>query len=148
MHHRPGCAMFAARRRTGDSSRLRGRDLADEALAGLLQRPGRSALTMLGTVLGIGGFVAIVGLSQTASGQIGSTFNRLDATQVTVADTAAGKASAPTLDFPADAGALADRIHGVIAAGVWWNVVFKQAAVSSRPPADQTGQSGQLGLQV
>ena len=48
---------------------------------------------MLGTVLGIGGFVAIVGLSQTASGQIGSAFNRLDATQVTVADTAAGKAS-------------------------------------------------------
>jgi hypothetical protein len=29
-------------------------------------------LTALGTVLGIGGFVAIVGLSQTASGQTGS----------------------------------------------------------------------------
>jgi putative ABC transport system permease protein len=41
---------------------------------------------MLGTVLGIGAFVAIVGLSQTASGQIGEAFNQLQATQVTVRD--------------------------------------------------------------
>ncbi len=141
-------AVSSSRRRGGPSSRLHARDLASEGLAGLLQRPGRSVLTMLGTVLGIGGFVAIVGLSQTASGQIGSTFNRLDATQVTVADTAAGKAKVPTLDFPPDADALVDRIHGVVAAGVWWNVSFKQAAVSARPPAAQAGQSGQLGLQV
>ncbi len=130
------------------ASRLHWRDLTGEALAGLLQRPGRSVLTMLGTVLGIGGFVAIVGLSQTASGQIGSTFNRLDATQVTVADTAAGKASTPTLDFPPDSDARVDKINGVIAAGVWWNVVFSHAAVSARPPADQSGQAGQLSLQV
>jgi putative ABC transport system permease protein len=139
---------MASRRAVGVSSRLHARDLAGEAVAGLLQRPGRSALTMLGTVLGIGGFVAIVGLSQTASGQIGSTFNRLDATQVTVADTAAGKASKPTLDFPSDADALVDRIHGVIAAGVWWNVSFKQAAVSARPLSAQSGQSSQLSLTV
>jgi putative ABC transport system permease protein len=138
----------ASRPRGGTASRLHPRDLVSEALAGLLQRPGRSVLTMLGTVLGIGGFVAIVGLSQTASGQIGSTFNRLDATQVTVADAAAGRASTPTLDFPPDSDALAERIHGVIAAGVWWNVLFQQAAVSARPPAGQSGQSGQLGLQV
>jgi len=112
-----------ARRRRGapGAPRLHLRDLASEALAGLLQRPGRSALTVLGTVLGIGGFVAIVGLSQTASGQIGNAFNSLDATQVTVTDTAAGNASKPTLDFPADSDALVDRIHGVIASGVWWS---------------------------
>ena len=97
---------------------------------------------MLGTVLGIGGFVAIVGLSQTANGQIGTAFNRLGATQVTVADTAASRASTPTLDFPARADALADRINGVIAAGVWWNVPFKESAVSAEPPADQPSQIG------
>jgi putative ABC transport system permease protein len=129
-------------------SRLHARDLSSEALAGLLQRPGRSALTVLGTVLGIGGFVAIVGLSQTASGQIGNAFNSLDATQVTVNDTAAGNASKPTLDFPADADALADRIHGVIASGVWWNVQFSHGAVSASPPASQSGQLGQLSLTV
>jgi putative ABC transport system permease protein len=55
------------------ASRLRLRDLGSEALAGLLQRPGRSVLTMLGTVLGIGSFVAIVGLSQTATGRSASS---------------------------------------------------------------------------
>src|SRR5579875_1591935 len=106
-------------------SRLRPRDLGSEAVAGLLQRPGRSALTGLGTILGIGGFVAIVGLSQTAAGQIGRDF--------TVQDTAAANASVPTLDFPADADARADRIDGVVAAGVWWTVAFSKAAVSALP---------------
>ena len=70
----------------------------------------------------------------------------LDATQVTVTDTAAGRASEPTLDFPRDADALVDRIHGVIAAGVWWTVTFKPAAVSARPAA--SGVAAQLGLPV
>jgi putative ABC transport system permease protein len=135
-------APVVSRRRPALTSRLRPRDLADEALAGLLQRPGRSVLTMLGTVLGIGGFVAIVGLSQTANGQIGTAFNRLGATQVTVSDTAASRTSTPTLDFPARADALADRIHGVLAAGVWWIVPFRESAVSAEPPADQPSQIG------
>ncbi len=129
-------ARRASRRRVvAAASRLRLRDLGSEALAGLLQRPGRSALTVLGTVLGIGSFVAIVGLSETATGQIGKQFNVLDATQVTVSDTGADQASTPTLDFPADADSRTDRIHGVIAAGVWWTVRFTNAAVSSRPGA-------------
>jgi putative ABC transport system permease protein len=129
-------------------SRLHPRDLGSEALAGLLQRPGRSALTVIGTVLGIGGFVAIVGLSQTASGQIGSAFNSLDATQVTVNDTGAGSASQPTLDFPLSSDALVDRIHGVVAGGLWWSVPFSHAAVSAAPPSSPNGQSGALSLTV
>lgn len=42
------------------TTRMRPRDLVSEALGGLLQRPGRSALTSLGTVLGVGTFVACV----------------------------------------------------------------------------------------
>src|SRR5579875_220978 len=125
-------------------SRLRPRDLGSEAVAGLLQRPGRSALTGLGTILGIGGFVAIVGLSQTAAGQIGRDFNLQDATQVTVHDTAAANASVPTLDFPADADARADRIDGVVAAGVWWTVAFSKAAVSALPASGATVGQGVL----
>jgi putative ABC transport system permease protein len=133
------------RRPVAEPSRLRARDLGSEALAGLLQRPGRAALTVVGTILGIGGFVAIVGLSQTAAGQIGQDFNLQDATQVTVNDTAASKAATPTLDFPADADALADQIHGVIAAGVWWSVTFSKAAVSSLPAS---AGGSKLGLPV
>jgi putative ABC transport system permease protein len=126
----------AGRRRTVQTpSRFRLADLASEAIAGLLQRPGRSALTVLGTIAGIGGFVAIVALSQTAAGQIGKDFNVQDATQVTVNDTGARGGSAnPTMDFPMNADALADRIHGVLAAGVWWQVNF-QPTVSALPPS-------------
>jgi putative ABC transport system permease protein len=126
------------------ASRLRLRDLGSEVLAGLLQRPGRSALTLLGTVLGIGAFVAIVGLSQTASGQIGKQFNALGATQVIVSDSGAAHSQQPTLDFPADASARADRIHGVIGSGVWWQVPLTRAAVTSLPGTSQGG----LGLPV
>ena len=110
-------------------SRFRARDLGNEALAGLLQRPGRSALTLLGVVLGIGSFVAIVGIAQTASGQIGKQFNVLQATQAYVFDVGAAQSSHPAVDFPPNADALVKRIHGVVAAGFYWPVQFKQAAV-------------------
>ncbi len=131
-----------SRHRAATSSRLRTRDLGSEALAGLLQRPARSALTMVGTVLGIGAFVAIVGLSQTASGQIGRQFNRLDATQVMVVQNGTARASTPVAAFPPDADAVVDRIHGVIAAGIWWMVPFTKAAVSSMPAGSQRGDLG------
>ncbi|MFE3289086.1 ABC transporter permease, partial [Streptomyces sp. NPDC059233] len=38
-------------------SSLRLRDLLAEALAGVLQRPARSAMTALGTIIGVGAFV-------------------------------------------------------------------------------------------
>jgi len=121
------------RRLRGDvpPSHLRLRDLGSEALAGLLQRPGRSALTLLGVMLGIGSFVAIVGIAQTASGQIGKQFNVLQATQAYVFDVGAAQSGTPAVDFPPNADALAGRIHGVVAAGVYWAVQFKHAAVSA-----------------
>jgi putative ABC transport system permease protein len=124
-----------ARHTTSSAPRLRARDLGGEALAGLLQRPGRSALTMLGTVLGIGAFVAIVGLSQTASGQIGQAFSEQQATQVTVRDYGPAQA----LNFPPRADTVVDRIHGVIAAGVWWTVQFTKPAVTAMPAPGQPG---------
>ena len=50
-------------------SRLRLRDLSTEAIAGVMQRPGRTILTMLGTVMGVGSFVAVLGLTASATGQ-------------------------------------------------------------------------------
>ena len=41
--------------------RLPLRDAAAEAIAGIVQRPGRTVLTMLGTILGVGAFVAVLG---------------------------------------------------------------------------------------
>jgi len=60
------------------------RDLWTESLAGVLARPVRSALTTLGTVLGIGTLVITIGVAATAANQIVGHFDALTATSVSV----------------------------------------------------------------
>ncbi|WP_326825709.1 ABC transporter permease [Streptosporangium sp. NBC_01756] len=60
------------------------RDLWAEALAGMLARPVRSALTTLGTVLGITTLVITLGIAATAGNQIVGRFDELTATAITV----------------------------------------------------------------
>src|ERR1035438_8900686 len=116
------------RSRTGlPASRLTARDATAEAVAGIVQRPGQAVLTMLGTVLGVGAFVAVLGLTATGAGQISHQFTVLEDTTVTVEDNGPANNVAPpdtnpTIGFPADADAIADHINGVVAAGVWWPV--------------------------
>ena len=97
-------------------------DLADEALFGLLARPGRSVLTALGTVLAVGTLVAVLGLTATAAGQVGERFDLLKATQVTVTDARGPGADPSAPAFPEDADTRAARLNGVEAAGVRWTV--------------------------
>ena len=109
--------------------RLTTRDAAAEAVAGIVQRPGRAVLTMLGTVLGVGAFVAVLGLTATGAGQISHQFTVLEDTTVTVQDNGPANNVAPPdgnppIGFPADADAIADHIGGVTAAGVWWPVAL------------------------
>ena len=107
--------------------RLTARDAAAEAVAGIVQRPGRAVLTMLGTVLGVGAFVGVLGLTATGAGQISRQFTVLEQTTVTVEDNGpvnnvAPPATNPPIGFPADADAIAEHIKGVTSAGVWWPV--------------------------
>jgi putative ABC transport system permease protein len=121
-----------ARSATGlPSSRLTTQDAAAEAVAGIAARPGRAALTMLGTVLGVGAFVAVLGLTATGAGQISRQFTVLEDTTVTVADNGpannvAAPDTNPPIGFPADADAVADHINGVVAAGFWWPVALPE----------------------
>ena len=113
------------------SPRLTTRDAAAEAVAGIVQRPGRAALTMLGTVLGVGAFVAVLGLTATGAGQISHQFTVLEDTTVTMEDNGPANNLArpntnPAIGFPANADAIADHINGVAAAGVWWPVSLPQ----------------------
>ena len=109
------------------SPRLAARDATAEAVAGIVQRPGRAVLTMLGTVLGVGAFVAVLGLTATGAGQISHQFTVLEDTTVAVEDNGpvnnvAPPGTNPAIGFPADADAVAGHINGVAAAGVWWPV--------------------------
>jgi len=113
------------------SPRLTVRDAAAEAVAGIVQRPGRSGLTMLGTVLGVGAFVAVLGLTATGAGQISRQFSVLEDTTVTVSDNGpandvAPPGTYPAIGFPADTDQVAEHIKGVVAAGVWWPVALPE----------------------
>ncbi|MFI6845943.1 ABC transporter permease [Kitasatospora sp. NPDC050467] len=129
------------RRRTPvvEPSRLPLRALLSEALAGLLQQPARSALTGLGAVLGVGAFVAVLGLTATASSRIDSRFSVLTATEVNVEDTGGPRPELTALSFPSDADARIQRLNGVEAAGVYWPVRQATGAVRAAPVGRQNG---------
>ncbi len=67
-------------------SRLRIRDALAEALTNITRTPSRTILTSLGTALAVGTAIATVGLAESASGAVSSTFNQLQATVVTFTD--------------------------------------------------------------
>ena len=90
-------------------------DLGDEALAGVASRPIRTALTMLGTVIGITTLVITLGVATTAGNQIAGRFDAVSATGVTVSVPPAPDRNGPPLVSWAG---LADlvRLNGVHAA--------------------------------
>ncbi|MFZ3558544.1 MULTISPECIES: ABC transporter permease [unclassified Streptomyces] len=114
------------------------RDLLGESVAGMLQRPARSALTALGTVLGVGTFVAILGLTATTSSQIDERFNILTATEVDIEDIGIEQNEFVRLAFPGDSDARVERLPGVEHAGVYWTVDTRStdATIRSSPVGD------------
>lgn len=121
------------------------RDLLAESLAGLLQRPARSALTALGTVLGVGTFVAILGLTATTSSQIDSRFSVLTATEVSVEDVAREQNQFAPMAFPKDADERIGKLAGVEHAGVYWTVRTRTKTLvrSSLAPGSSASSSGE-----
>jgi macrolide transport system ATP-binding/permease protein len=119
----------------GGGPRMRPGDLLGEALAGLLARPARVALTVLGTVIGVGALVATLGLSKTASNQIVGRFDALSATDVVVSpSTRAGGSGAAVL--PWDSESRLRRLNGVAEAGTLADVDVRGALVRSVPVND------------
>ncbi|MFE6976475.1 ABC transporter permease [Streptomyces sp. NPDC057682] len=131
-----------------EPSGFRPRDLLSEATAGILQRPARSALTALGTVLGVGTFVAVLGLTATTSSQIDSRFNALTATEVTVEEAGAEGAADSGPVFPEDADHRMDRVNGVKAAGVYWTVRLPDSVTVRSAPIGADGPGGGQDIDV
>ncbi len=96
---------------------------------------------MLGTVLGIGAFVAVLGLTVTAAGQVDKRFSVLAATEVTVEDAQPEGDDPARLGFPADAAARIEQIDGVQAGGVFWSVPLHSATIAGAPNLVDTGGS-------
>ncbi|WGT47125.1 ABC transporter permease [Tessaracoccus lacteus] len=120
-----------------ERSRVSPRILFDEAVAGITQRPGRSVLTALGTVIGVAVLLVVLGLTSSASVQVSSQFSLVEATQVSVTQQVPVGTSVRTLQFPLDAEARAERIAGVNSAALTWNLLDLSA---TNPPGTRSIQ--------
>lgn len=112
-----------------DRTRLRLKDLLAELASEILARPGRTALTILGTVLGVGTLVVTIGIAQTLSHQVSARFDALRATQVSAIDL---RPDDPDPAFPSDTERRLEALNGVLHAGEVW-IVADQLAVSAVP---------------
>jgi putative ABC transport system permease protein len=131
-------------------ARVRWWDLWREAVDSVAARPVRSVLTMVGTILGTAAFIAIIGLTTTASGQITAAFNALEATEVIVSDQAAKTDG--LYHFPASSGAILRRLNGVVDAGVFFKVPLdteqERTSIATRPQVDLGSSPEGIGLSV
>jgi macrolide transport system ATP-binding/permease protein len=123
-------------------SRVSMRDLFDESLAGMLVRPGRMALTVLGVVIGLTALVATLGLTRTAGNRIISQFNQLAATELfIVAKPGRATGLIEPRAIPWDAALRLSRLNGVVAAGTMSEVDIGDSLVSSSPVRDPLRQT-------
>lgn len=125
---------------TPPRQRVRRGGLLTEATDGVVRRPFRSALTALGTVLGVAAFVAVLGLTATANAQVSTIFNQRDATEVKV-DIDSGGAS-PRM--PRDAEGEVAGINGVDAVGVY--AAAPLVTTSMLSSANRPNSSTQFGV--
>ncbi len=117
------------------------RDLLVEAVSALLARPSRSALTALGTVLGVGALVSTLGIAQTAGNQIITRFDELAATEVRAEPQQIGFGSGAraAVALPWDVDDRLQRLNGVVAAGTLSEVDTAGALATSVPVTDPLG---------
>lgn len=109
-------------------SRLTPADALAELRADLFARPARSALTALGTLIGIAVLVSSLGLTASLRAQIEGRFDALAVTEVTV--TAANDLE----PLPADAIARSERLTGVLRSA--WLADLGAHTVTGTPVAD------------
>lgn len=124
-----------------ESAKIGLRDLMSESIAGIFARPGRTALTILGTVLGIGALVATLGVARTAGNQIVGRFDELAATSVVISNDRGFFGGQTRVAIPADAEQRLTRLNGVVAAGSFGTVDVGDALVRSVPIPDPLAQT-------
>lgn len=128
-------------------------DLGNEAVSGLFSRPGRTALTVVGTAIGLTALVATLGLTRTANNRIVGRFDEVSATEIQVTTRPAPEDATPNT-LPWDAPERLERLNGVVAAGNVSTVDVGDALVTTSPVSDPQRrtdfklavQAGSLGL--
>ncbi|WP_324652471.1 ABC transporter permease [Georgenia sp. H159] len=115
------------------------RDLVRESGHGIGARPGKLALTILGTVLGIAALVVTIGMAQTGGGQIARQFDAVAATQAVVAPgTAQGAdgSSRSRTALPWDTPERLGRLNGVESVALLADLDAGDRRITSVPLVD------------
>jgi putative ABC transport system permease protein len=123
-----------------ERSKLRWRDTMSEAFAAITQRPARTLLTALGTIVGVGAFVATTGLADTAKAQVSSRFDALKATEVRVQDDIPDG----TNPFPDDVDRRLEALNGVNHAGLYYTIPDNGSLQPRSTVARSTQSQGQI----
>jgi putative ABC transport system permease protein len=116
------------------------RRLVNEAMAGVVQKSSKSLLTVIGTALGIGAFISVLGVTASANGQITQDFNALTATQFQVQPTDIAAELDGSL-YPADAEERIRALNGVVEAFRAWEVPTEGMSSLPREIADSAVQA-------
>ncbi|GAA4917896.1 ABC transporter permease [Nesterenkonia rhizosphaerae] len=114
-------------------------DLLRESAHGIGARPGKLALTILGTVLGIAALVVTIGMAQTGGGQIARQFDAVAATQAVVEPGTANSQGGQTRlrsALPWDTPERLQRLNGVESAVLMAEVDIDDAMITSVPLID------------
>ncbi|WP_133510475.1 ATP-binding cassette domain-containing protein [Candidatus Thiosymbion oneisti] len=123
--------------RAASRSGITVRDMLTEAVAGMLARPGRMLLTVLGVVIGLTALVATIGLTRTAGNRIISQFDALAATELFIS--ARPGRTTGIVDpraIPWDAPSRLLRLNGVERVGNLSQVEVGDRLVSASPVKD------------
>jgi macrolide transport system ATP-binding/permease protein len=144
---RPSARFKTQVRRSVSRSGITFRDLLGEAVAGMLARPARMMLTVLGVVIGLAALVATLGLTRTAGNRIISQFDQVAATElfVTAKPTTTGHLDPSAI--PWDAAKRLQRLNGVVAAGTLSEIDLGTALVGASSVRDP-GRPSHLKLSV
>jgi putative ABC transport system permease protein len=116
--------------------RLRATDLIRESVLSVLRHPGRSLVTVIGTIVGAAAYVYTLGLGATMNGQVSAAFDARRATEVIV------QPEDPTLDpsWIQDAPECLRRLNGVVRAG--------RRITTSEQPVRQSIDTSEPGVPV
>lgn len=116
-------------------------DLLRESAFSVLSRPIRALLTGLGTMLGVGAFIATIALTDSTRAQVSSRFDALKATEIHLKD------SNPdgTNPFPVDSSVILTSLNGVRHAGLYFPIstsaqLVPRASLDNSRKADGTIQ--------
>jgi putative ABC transport system permease protein len=110
---------------------MKGATLAGrEAIASLRSRPGRAIIAAIGTCMGVAAIVISYGLTSTSQGKVEERFQSLASNVVTVSAPASQGSS---LGLPLNSAMIVDRLDGVSASSLEWNVPLSAMGVTKLP---------------